>query len=232
MLILLLPLLPWLFCHWAYGADFHAINMFHRSYFPDSSSVEVVGNATLDGKLTHTLKGHNEQINVSQLLPLEPSHLWKQRKSNLRLYLQQFQDMVKVTARERNVAYPFHVQCAHGCLIFHNGTSHSFYDVALNGLALLKFYAANTTWVPLEASSVAWYASSQLNMYNETTKSLQFFLQKTCVNFVREHSDVNQPLTGGHQGRSHTPLVLGIIVGAFALLGLAVCIFLCTGGKK
>ncbi|KAL8187640.1 UNVERIFIED_CONTAM: hypothetical protein K2H54_052422 [Gekko kuhli] len=79
---------------------------------------------------------------------------------------------------------------------------------------------------------MAWYATGQLNYYNETTKSLQFFLQETCVKFVKEHSDVNQPLTGERQGRSHTPLVLGIIVGAFALLGLAVCIFLCTGGKR
>ncbi|XP_048361882.1 endothelial protein C receptor [Sphaerodactylus townsendi] len=232
MLILLLPLLPWFLCHWAYSADFHAINMLHLSYFSDISAVEVVGNATLDGQLTHTLEGHNEQFNVSQLLPLEPSQLWNQRKSNLLLYLQQFQDMVKVTARERNVAYPFHVQCSQGCLIFHNGSSHSFYDIALNGVAFLKFYTANITWMPLETSSVAWYASSQLNTYEETTKSLQFFLQDTCIKFVMEHSDVNQLLTGKHQGRSHTPLVLGIIVGAFALLGLAVCIFLCTGGNR
>ncbi|KAL8187639.1 UNVERIFIED_CONTAM: hypothetical protein K2H54_052420 [Gekko kuhli] len=82
----------------------HAIDMLHLSYFPDNSSVEVVGNATLDGKLTHTLEGHNEKLNVSQLLPLEPSHLWTQRKSSLYQYIQQFQDMVKVIARERHVA--------------------------------------------------------------------------------------------------------------------------------
>ncbi|XP_060098037.1 endothelial protein C receptor [Heteronotia binoei] len=232
MLVLLLPLLPWLLCLQAYGADHHAIDMLHLSYFPDDGSVEVVGNATLDGKLTHTLEGHNEQLNVSQLLPLEPSNLWTQRKKNLYNYIQQFQDMVKVVARERNIAYPFHVHCIQGCQIFHNSTNHSFYEVALNGHVLLKFYAANTTWVPLEASPMAWYATRQLNYYNETTKNLQFFLQETCVKFVIQHSDVNQPLTGERQGRSHTPLVLGIIVGAFALLGLAVCIFLCTGGER
>ncbi|XP_015262354.1 PREDICTED: endothelial protein C receptor [Gekko japonicus] len=232
MSVLLLPLLPWLLCHQAYGADLHAINMLHLSYFPDNCSVEVVGNATLDGKLTHTLEGHNEQLNVSQLLPLEPSHLWTQRKSNVYQYIQQFQDMVKVIARERHVEYPFHVHCIQGCLIFHNSTSHSFYEVALNGRPFLKFYAANATWLPLKASHMASYATGQLNYYNETTKTLQFFLQETCVKFVKEHSDVNQPLTGERHGRSHTPLVLGIIVGAFALLGLAVCIFLCTGGKR
>lgn len=85
-------------------SDFHAIDMLHLSYFPGDDSVDVVGNATLDGKLTHTLEGRNEQLNVSQLLPLEPSHLWTQRKSSLYLYLQQFQNMAKVIARERNVA--------------------------------------------------------------------------------------------------------------------------------
>lgn len=43
---------------------------------------------------------------------------------------------------------------------------------------------------------MALYATRQLNYYNETTKTLQFFLQETCVKFVMEHSDVNQPLTG------------------------------------
>ncbi|XP_054838641.1 endothelial protein C receptor isoform X2 [Eublepharis macularius] len=206
--------------------------MLHLSYFPDNSSVEVVGNATLDGKLTHSVEGRNKQLSVSQLLPLEPSHLWKQRENHLRLYLQQFHDVVNMTARERNIAYPFHVHCNQGCVIFHNGTSYSFYEVALDGRDFLKFYSANATWVPLEASPAALYISGQLNKYNESTKSLQFFLQETCVQFVTEHSDVNQPLTGEHQGRSHTPLVLGIIMGAFALLGLAVCIFLCTGVKR
>lgn len=31
--------------------------------------------------------------------------------------------------------------------------------------------------------------------------------------------------------RSHAPLVLGLILGTLALLGMAVGIFLCTGGS-
>lgn len=93
----------WAVCVLHSLADSHAFTMFQLSYFLDKNSVESVGNATLDSKLTHSFKMHNEQLNVSQLIMLEPSHVWEQRKSNLQQYLQDFHNMVRLMALERKV---------------------------------------------------------------------------------------------------------------------------------
>ncbi|XP_066476790.1 endothelial protein C receptor-like [Tiliqua scincoides] len=230
MLLLQVLLLPWIL-YWTHGIDSHSFTMFHLSYFSNESFVEWEGNATLDGKLTHTLKGHNEQLNVSQLLPLEHPHIWEQREDNLQKYLKMFQTVVSLYIGERKAPYPFQVQCTQGCLLA-TDTATSFYEVLLNGTDFLRFHAANSSWVPLQDTPLANYFTRELNKYNETKTPIQFFLQETCINFVKAHTNVNEPVTGQHEGRSHTPLVLGIMMGALALMGLAVCIFLCTGGNR
>lgn len=72
--------------------------------FSKGSSAKFVGNATLDGILTHSLEGHTEQLNVSQLLPLEASNLWEQRESKLHKYLQSFQGMVMILSKEKIIS--------------------------------------------------------------------------------------------------------------------------------
>lgn len=231
MLLLQAFLLPSLLYCWTHGVDSHRFTVLHLSYFSNESFVEWEGNATLDGKLTHILKGHNDEFNVSQVLPLEHPHIWEQREDNLQQYLKMFQSVVILYTRERKVPYPFHVQCIQGCLV-ETGTTSSFYEIFLNGSDFLRFHAANSSWIPLQATPLANYINSQLNKYNETKIPIQFFLQETCIDFVKAHTNVNEPVTGQHEGRSHTPLVLGVMMGALALMGLSVCIFLCTGGNR
>ncbi|KAJ6669234.1 hypothetical protein lerEdw1_008043 [Lerista edwardsae] len=178
-----------------YLPDSHSFTLLLFSSFPNESLVEWAGNATLDGKLTHTLVGHNEQFNVSQLLPLEDSHSWEWRENNMQQYLNMFRDVVNLYARERNVPYPLHVKCTQGCLL-ETGTTRSFYEVVLNGANFLRFHAANSSWAPLQDTPLAIYVNSQLNKYNETKIPIQFFLQETCINFVKAHTNMNEPVTG------------------------------------
>nr|XP_020643134.1 endothelial protein C receptor isoform X1 [Pogona vitticeps] len=231
MLLLHIFLLPWALSCWVHGAESHAFTITQLAYFLNRTSVEFVGNATLDGTLTHSLETHNGQVNVSQLWPLENSDAWKQRERKLQDYLNKFVLLVNLFVNERAASYPLQVHCMKGCQLTENGTN-SFYEVLLNGTKFLTFYATRNYWTPLQDTSAAKYTSAKLNEYNETTTDLQFFLQKTCINFIREHTDMQGPLTGKQKGRSHTPLVLGVCIGALALMGLAVCIFLCTGGKR
>ncbi|XP_061492560.1 endothelial protein C receptor [Rhineura floridana] len=231
-MLLLQILLISALCQWAYGTGSHAFIMIQLAFFQNSSSVEFVGNATLDGKLTHSMEVQNGQLNASQLLPLEPLYLWEQRKSSLQQYLKQFETLVNMYARERNVPYPLHIYCTLGCQIFKNGTNGTFYEVLLNGTDFLRLHAANHSWRPLQDTPVASFASKELNKYPQTNINPAFFLQETCINFVREHTEVKGASTGKHEGRSHTPLVVGISLGSLALMALAVCIFLCTGGKR
>ncbi|XP_042315113.1 endothelial protein C receptor [Sceloporus undulatus] len=231
--MLLLFFLSWSFCHWAYGAESHTFTMVQHAYFSNDTSVKIVGHATLDGRRTHSLESHNDHVNVSQLLSLESSDCWELRRSRLREYLSQLKALVQVLTRERNVSYPLDVYCTAECQLSENGTN-NFYEVLLNKAKFLRFHAAKNHWKPLQKTSAAIYASTNLNKYNETSTDLQFFLQETCINFIREHTDVKGALIGKHDGRSrsHTPLVLGISIGVLAVMGLAVCIFLCTGGRR
>ncbi|KAM5179264.1 endothelial protein C receptor isoform 2-T2 [Callospermophilus lateralis] len=55
----------------------------------------------------------------------------------------------------------------------------------------------------------------------------------TCVQYVRQHKQIATDNSKGSQrGRSYTSLVLGVLVGSFIIAGVAVGIFLCTGGRR
>ncbi|KFQ62365.1 Endothelial protein C receptor, partial [Pelecanus crispus] len=119
--------------------------------------------------------------------------------------------------------------CRLGCCLFPNGTAYSFYEVTLNGTAFLSFHVPNATWERRwpGRDAVATFAERELMKYPMTTRDLQHFLNTTCVDILRAQS----AWTGKQSSRSHAPLVLGLILGSFALLGMAVGIFLCTGGS-
>lgn len=72
--------------------------------FSKENSAKFVGNATLNGILTHSLEGNTKQLNVSQLSPLEASNHWQQTESKLHQYLQSFQGMVAVLSKEKIIS--------------------------------------------------------------------------------------------------------------------------------
>ncbi|NXT90403.1 EPCR protein, partial [Anhinga rufa] len=181
------------------------------------------GNASLDGRLSHLLEG----LNVTQVLPLEPSDVWARWQQDVGTYLYYFGQLVKLFSQERPVNYTRSLDCRLGCRLFPNGTAHSFYEVTLNGMAFLSFHVPNATWERRwpGRDTLAAFAEKQLMTYTETTRDLQHFLNTTCVGILRTQST----WTEKQSSRSHTPLVMGLILGTFALLGMAVGIFLCTG---
>ncbi|NWI61164.1 EPCR protein, partial [Calyptomena viridis] len=183
------------------------------------------GNASLDGRLSHVLEG----LNVTQVLPLEPPDAWARRQEDVATYLLNFSGLVKLFNKERPLNYTQSLCCHLGCRLFPNGTSHSFYEVTLNRTAFLSFHVPTATWQrrwPGE-HPVAAFAEVELMKYPVTTQDLQHFLNTTCVSILRAQGAA----TGRRSGRSRAPLVLGLILGALSLLGMAVGIFLCTGGS-
>ncbi|NWW90842.1 EPCR protein, partial [Rhynochetos jubatus] len=181
------------------------------------------GNASLDGQLSHLLEG----FNVTQVLPLEPPDTWARRQQNVTTYLYNFDQLVKLFSKERPMNYTQNLCCHLGCRLFPNGTAHSFYEVSLNGTAFLSFHVPTATWQQRwpGSNTVAAFAKKELMKYPQTTQDLQHFLNTTCVGILR----AQHAATGKQNRRSHTPLVLGLTLGSFALLGLAVGIFLCKG---
>ncbi|NP_001029992.1 endothelial protein C receptor precursor [Gallus gallus] len=183
------------------------------------------GNATLGGRLSHLL----EDRNVTQVLPLEPPAGWARQQDMVANYLSYFSGIVQVFSKERPLNYTQNLHCRLGCCLFPNGTTCSFYEVSLNGTAFLTFHVPNATWKLRwpRKDPVATFAQQELMKYSETTHHLQHFLNTTCVDILWAQS----PQTGKHRGRSHAPLVLGLILGVSAVVGMAVGIFLCTGGS-
>uniref|UniRef100_A0A8C3M5F9 Endothelial protein C receptor n=1 Tax=Chrysolophus pictus TaxID=9089 RepID=A0A8C3M5F9_CHRPC len=183
------------------------------------------GNATLGGRLSHILEDHN----VTQVLPLEPPAVWAQQRDMVANYLSYFSGIVQVFSKERPLNYTQILHCRLGCCLFPNGTAHSFYEVSLNGTAFLTFRVPTATWELRwpRRDPVATFAQRELMKYSETTHNLQHFLNTTCVDILRAQN----PQTGKQRGRSHAPLVLGLILGVSAVVGMAVGIFLCTGGS-
>lgn len=72
--------------------------------FSKENTAEFMGNAVLDGILSHSLEGDIEQLNVSQLLSLEAPNLWEQTESKLHKYLQSFHGMVMILSKEKIIS--------------------------------------------------------------------------------------------------------------------------------
>ncbi|KAB1262921.1 Endothelial protein C receptor [Camelus dromedarius] len=239
MLTTLLPLLPllllpgWALCSQEASGGPRDLHMLQVSYFRNPSQVWHQGNATLGGVLTHVLEGPGNNVTIEQLQPLQEPESWTLTKNRLVRYLQEFLGLVQVVHRERGVAFPLTIRCFLGCELPPEGSrAHVFFEVAVNGSAFINFRPETASWVAERqaSSAVVTYTLEQLNKYNRTRYELQEFLQDTCVQYVQKHITNNSK--GSQTGHSYTSLVLGILVGCFIIAGVAVGIFLCTGGRR
>lgn len=235
LLSLLLLLLPsCAFCNQEDGSQ--GLHMLQISYFRDPEHVRHQGNATLGKLLTHTLEGPANNVTILQLQPLQDPESWANTEKGLQLYLSQFHSMVQLVYRERksSVVFPLTVTCSLGCeLPAESSEARVFFDVAVNGSSFVSFQPKSAMWVASskESSEAVTFTLKQLNAYNRTRYELQEFLQDTCVQYVENHINT-QNMKGSQTGRSYTSLVLGILVGCFIIAGVAVGIFLCTGGRR
>lgn len=234
-LLLLLLLLPGCaFCNQEDGSQ--GLHMLQISYFPDPEHVRHQGNASLGKLLTHTLEGTANNVTILQLQPLQDPESWNNTEKGLQLYLSQFHNVVQLVYRERksSVVFPLTVTCSLGCeLPEENSEARVFFDVAVNGDPFVSFQPKDALWVSSskESSEAITFTLKMLNAYNRTRYEMQEFLQDTCVRYVENHINT-QNMKGSQTGRSYTSLVLGILVGCFIIAGVAVGIFLCTGGRR
>lgn len=212
--------------------------MLQISYFRDPDHVWYQGNASLGGQLTHTLEGLGNNVTILQLQALEEPESWERTERSLQLYLSQFHGLVRLVHRERkhSLAFPLIIRCFLGCELPPEGSkARVFFEVAVNGSSFVRFQPETALWVagPQAPSRVVTFTLQQLNAYNRTRYELQEFLQDTCVQYVQQHKQiVVDNFKGSQRGRSYTSLVLGVLVGSFIIAGVAVGIFLCTGGRR
>ncbi|XP_040588867.1 endothelial protein C receptor [Mesocricetus auratus] len=242
LLSLLLLLLPgYAFCNQEDSDGSRSLHMLQISYFQNSTHVRHQGNASMGTILTHTLEGTNNKVTILQLQPWEDPKSWERTEKGLQVYLFQFHKLVQLVYRERDhsIDFPLTVTCSLGCklpaanLPTESSEAHVFFDVAVNGSSFIRFQPKTAQWVinSQKFSDALFFTLKQLNAYNRTRYEIQEFLQDTCVQFVEKHF-ITQNMKGSQTGRSYTSLVLGILVGSFIIAGVAVGIFLCTGGRR
>ncbi|KAM6147867.1 endothelial protein C receptor [Erethizon dorsatum] len=247
MLTTLLPLLPplllllpsWAVCSQEASQGPLNFHMLQIADFRDPDHVRYYGNASLGGHLTHRLEGPGTNVTILQLQPLEEPESWAPRERDLRVYLQQFHTFVQVLHKEqaKSVTFPLTVRCFLGCELppedAEGSKARVFFEVALNGSSFVSFQPEDAQWVPgpQASSELVAFTLKQLNSYNRTRYEMREFLQDTCVQYVQKHV-VMKNLKGSQTGRSYTSLVLGILVGSFVIAGVAVGIFLYTGGRR
>uniref|UniRef100_A0A8I5YBY0 Protein C receptor n=1 Tax=Rattus norvegicus TaxID=10116 RepID=A0A8I5YBY0_RAT len=213
------------------------LHMLQISYFPDPYHGRHQGNASLGKLLTHTLEGPSNNVTILQLQDWQDPDSWARTESGLKIYLSQFNSLVQLIYRERknDVVFPLTVSCSVGCELppEEGSEPHVFFDVAVNGSAFVSFQPKTAIWVTgsQEPSEAINFTLKQLNTYNRTRYELQEFLQDTCVQYLENHI-TTQNTKGSQTGRSYTSLVLGILMGCFIIAGVAVGIFLCTGGRR
>ncbi|XP_044520304.1 endothelial protein C receptor [Gracilinanus agilis] len=231
----LLSLFSWvIYCQGALEGS-QSFLMLQISHFRDPSSVQFWGNASLGGLVTHTLEGGGHNITIQQLKPLESPEHWQQTKKQLLNYFEEFQVLVQLVNKERGVAFPLTLRCSLGCELPPDGQeAHVFFEVALNGSSFVSFQPEKALWSASlnqnHPTELYGFTLKQLNTYNRTRFELLEFLQETCVGFLKQHVDRVRGSVP-QVSRSYTMLILGIIMGIFAISSVAVGIFLCTGGK-
>ncbi|XP_013005717.1 endothelial protein C receptor isoform X2 [Cavia porcellus] len=239
-LLLLLLLLPGgTLCSQGTSEDALNFHMLQIAYFRDPRHVRYYGNASLGGHLTHRLEGTRNNVTIVQLQPVEEPEAWARREKNLQVYLEQFQTFVQVVHKEQadSATFPVTISCSLGCELPPEDSEGSkarvFFEVALNGSSFLSFQPEDARWVsgPQAPSKLVAFTLKQLNSYNRTRYEVQEFLQDTCVEYVQKRVAM-QKFKGSQTGRSYTSLVLGILVGSFVIAGVAVGIFLYTGGRR
>ncbi|NXY37171.1 EPCR protein, partial [Pomatorhinus ruficollis] len=207
------------------------------------------GNASLNGQLSHVL----EENNVTQVLPLEPPDAWARRQEVVISYLKTFRQLVQLFNKERPTKCEWYPGDRGGC----PGKGSLFCTARARGWLSRdrrseRWGHGHRRW-PGDLP-VATFAQEQLMKYPITTQDLQYFLNTTCVSILQTQSARTglwwgwgwgqghggvallsplslSPLPGKVSGRSRTPLVLGLVLGSLVLLGMALGIFLCTGGS-
>ncbi|XP_032701580.1 antigen-presenting glycoprotein CD1d [Lontra canadensis] len=109
---------------------------------------------------------------------------WDRLQQILRVYRRSFTRDVREFVKMLRLDYPFEIQLSAGCELCPGNTSESFFRVAFQGKEIMSFQG--THWVPApDAPSWAGRATKELNQDQGTRKTLQWFLNDTCPQFVR-----------------------------------------------
>ncbi|NXX33698.1 CD1E protein, partial [Nicator chloris] len=110
-----------------------------------------------------------------------PQADWDTTENLLKSYLQQFNHLIDEEAMQRDVPYPFVVQCMTGCVLYANRTSQAFAYVGYNGQDFLSCNTKNATWTLSQDTKLSWYVQSFLQNYTALSELVEVIFNDACV---------------------------------------------------
>ncbi|XP_063147476.1 antigen-presenting glycoprotein CD1d-like [Candoia aspera] len=111
-------------------------------------------------------------------------------EGTFKTYFACFQQTVGSISRDLNTSYPLVVQSLLFCETGASGLTRAFYDVAINGEAMVTYKADNSTWVALKKDKVAVYIQDYLN--KDTAATLHSLLMLSCVQALQSFLQVGK----------------------------------------
>ncbi|XP_017592817.1 PREDICTED: T-cell surface glycoprotein CD1b-3 isoform X2 [Corvus brachyrhynchos] len=168
---------------WANLEGTFTIRLLQTTTFQNTSFVDTEGLGLLEDIELGSLDKHTFSIRFYQpwLRPALPQADWDTIENLVKIYLQQFNHLVNEGARQRDVPYPFVVQCMAGCELYPNRTSRAFVYVGYNGQDFLQLDTENATWTLSQDTNLSRYVQSSLQNYTAFSELVEILFNETCV---------------------------------------------------
>ncbi|XP_027766551.1 antigen-presenting glycoprotein CD1d-like, partial [Empidonax traillii] len=168
---------------WATLEGTVTVRLLQTSTFQNTSFVETEGLGLLEDIQLGSLDKHTWSIHFHQpwVRPALPRMDWDTIDNMLKIYLQQFTQLVNEGAMQRDVPYPFVVQCIAGCELYPNRTSRAFGYVGYNGQDFLSFDTDNVTWTLSQDTDLSRYVLAFLKNYTALSELVEVIFNDTCV---------------------------------------------------
>ncbi|XP_050186634.1 antigen-presenting glycoprotein CD1d-like [Myiozetetes cayanensis] len=168
---------------WATLEGTVTFRLLQTSTFQNTSFVETEGLGLLEDIELGSLDKHTWSIHfyhpwVRQALPRMD---WDTIDNMLKIYLQQFSQLINEGAMQKDVPYSFVVQCRAGCELYPNRTSRVFAYVGYNGQDFLSFDTDNVTWTLSQDTDLSRYILALLKNYTAFSELVEVLFNDTCV---------------------------------------------------
>ncbi|NXC94972.1 CD1D protein, partial [Certhia familiaris] len=159
------------------------LRLLQTTTFQNISFVDMEGLGLLEDIELGSLDKHTWSIRFYQpwVRPALSHADWDTIENLLKIYLQQFNHLINEGAMQKDVPYPFVVQCMAGCVLYHNRTSQAFAYVGYNGQDFLSLNAENFTWTLSQDSRLSRYVQSFLHNYTALSELVEIIFNDTCV---------------------------------------------------
>nr|XP_031361805.1 T-cell surface glycoprotein CD1b-3 [Lonchura striata domestica] len=168
---------------WANLEGTFTIRLLQTTTFQNTSFVDMEGLGLLEDIELGSLDKHTWSIHFCQpwVRPALPRADWDTIENLLKIYLQQFNHLINEGAVQRDIPYPFVVQCTAGCVLYPNRTSRAFGYVGYNGQDFLSFDTKNITWTLSQDTELSRYVQSFLQNYTALSELVEILFNDTCV---------------------------------------------------